>query len=928
MSRQHLTGRHAGFSTLAVAVALALSGATAAHAADADASAAGTTAQQAGHQHAKALSAVTVSAAATPGSGAVAAKQSQDPIVDAITSAQITALPDATVVDAVRHVAGVSVTFNSDNANGRDEAQNIVIRGLDSSYNNINFDGAPMATTDQVSRGVRVDMLPASLVKEIDVYKTWQPDQDPNAVGGSILLVTRSAFDDGGKPSLVVNTALGHTTGSGKALSAADGLGKNADATLSTTFGPQHQFGLVLAANTEKRNVVSIGQMTSDNIFYNFYNANGSNANNPNSGGPNLGNGRAVPQQFKYWLFPENIERYGVDGKLEFRPDDAHYAFLGFGLNKETMREQRNEVLLDDSRSTGTNPVLNQTADSGQYRLGEAEIGLQTALIHRSNKFLQSGYDWWVSDASKLSVRGSLSTASEWNPRTLSKYIYGNLKYPASGGVSVSGTPGLGMSYDTAGFLPSVSMDPSNYSNLSNYGGGYWRTDNVSIHDRVGDVNLDFRTNMGDGAEGFGYAMGIDARRLRHGYNEAFFRLIPYGAGNTLAGVGQLSGYTMPHTDGLPFIVIDQDQAWAQALQNGHAIVSASEAAKSLAADYAHAEDTTAGYLMGSYRTDRLDLMVGVRQDDTRLSTTGNLKQVVAGTTSWSPQTNRSNYSFTLPAASLVFNATDSLRLKASASKTIGRPTYDDYAPGSTLTQNTDGTVGVTRGNPDIKPRVSINLDTSAEWYLSNATMLSLALFHKNIQDEIYSLNTIGQVQFEGTTHIASITQPVNAAQSSLRGAELGFSQGSLGWINPWLTHWGFYGNLTVLQGHLNTVRANGTQRGIDGLVNQPKQIRNLAVFYDDGRFGAELSYNWTGRALRLVDGSLASQDVYWKHRAQFDLGLHYRLTAQLSTFFKVANLTRSAVTSVTGPQHDLLKDTFSIGRTYWLGVKFTPDIL
>ena len=875
------------------------------------------------------LTSVQVNGQVAPTGIAIAAKQTQDRVMDVTTSEQIQALPSLNVPQAVQRVAGVSTSFNSDNVNGRDEAQQIAIRGLDASYINIILDGAPMATTDRVSRGVRTDLLPASLVQEVDVYKTWQPDQDPNAVGGSINIVTRSAFDHQGRTYASITAALGHETGTGKALSADEGLARKGDAVFSATFGQNHNLGFVLAANYENRNLYSLGHMTSDNIFYNYYNANGSNANNPGTGGPKFGNGVPVPQQSKYWSFPENMQRKGLDGKLEAKFAPNMYGFLSFGVNDEAVHSERNEIILDDSRSTGANPVLNQTATSGQFARGESEIGRMQGVIKREDRFAQSGFDWHVDDDKVFSARAAYSNATDWNPVALSKYAYGTFKYNGASGVAISGAPGLGMSYDTTGFQPDFNLNnPANYTNLNNFKAVYWRNDTIRINDSVGDLRLDFRQNMDAAdARGFGYAVGVDGRRLQHRYNEFYQQFVPTSAGDTLAGVGDVSSVLMPGTN-VPFVFIDPSLAWTQLTASTHATAYGSNAANSLQSNYSHAEETAAAYVMGSYKTDRLSVLLGLRQDDTWLSTTGNVRQMAGGATQWQPQTNRSRYDFTLPALSLVYNATDTVRLKAAASKTIGRPTYDDYAPNTTYSQNTDGSVGVTRGNPDIKPRLSTNFDTSAEWYLPYDSLLSAALFHKRIGNEIYTLNSIGSVFFDGADRIAAISQPMNASRSQLNGAELNFVQGNLGWLSPWLSGVGYNGNVTFLHGRLDAITSSGATRIIGGLVNQPGQIRNFNVFYNRDGFGVDLGYHWTSRSLRLVDSALPSQDVYWKARKEIDLRVHQDIGSDVQTFFEIANLTRSPVTSTTGPAHDLLKDTFSIGRTYWLGVKYTPHVL
>jgi TonB-dependent receptor len=203
-----------------------------------------------------------------------------------------------------------------------------------------------------------------------------------------------------------------------------------------------------------------------------------------------------------------------------------------------------------------------------------------------------------------------------------------------------------------------------------------------------------------------------------------------------------------------------------------------------------------------------------------------------------------------------------------------------------------------------------------------------VAGFHKRIKNEIYTLQSQGQIFFDGANRTAAISQPLNASSSQLNGMEFNFVQGTLGWLTPYLKGVGFSSNLTLLAGRLNALTTSGATRTINRLVNQPDQIRNLTVFYDYQRFGVSLAYNWAGDSLRLVDSALASQDVYWKARKQFDLQAHYDIGDGWRAFFSISNLTNSPLVSVTGPNRNLLKDTFSLNRTYWLGLTYTPKKL
>ena len=79
------------------------------------------------------------------------------------------------------------------------------------------------------------------------------------------------------------------------------------------------------------------------------------------------------------------------------------------------------------------------------------------------------------------------------------------------------------------------------------------------------------------------------------------------------------------------------------------------------------------------------------------------------------------------------------------------------------------------------------------------------------------------------------------------------------------------------------------------------------------------------GRALRSIVSDVAWQDLYWAPRSQVDLSMTYAVTRRLALVGQVSNVTHQRITSLTGPGKNLLKDSYSIPTTIWLGVRFTP---
>lgn len=323
---------------------------------------------------------------------AIQSKRNATNIVDVVSATDVRALPDNTIVEALRRIPGLSVLPATDNEHPRDEAATPVMRGLGPSYNNVTIDGltiaspgTPNGTLGSITRGVRLDILPSSMVSEIQVVKTFSANLDPNATGGAINLKTRSAFENGGKPFFTAEAALGHANDTGKPRDQSE-PGYRLIATGSTTFGAAHQFGVTLSANYQQLSSFTETHMTTDTVHYSFYDNNG-----VLQSGTNLGNGYAVPQQDKYWYVMDKRDRYGLTAKFEARVTDTLDAFATAGYYVFRDNMERNEIIIDP-RNRGR--VYHQTATSGSYPGGDVEVGYSNQITTTRTRVGQAGVNW------------------------------------------------------------------------------------------------------------------------------------------------------------------------------------------------------------------------------------------------------------------------------------------------------------------------------------------------------------------------------------------------------------------------------------------------------------------------------------------------------------------------------------------------------
>ncbi|EGY00378.1 TonB-dependent receptor [Nitrospirillum viridazoti Y2] len=857
-------------------------------------------------------------------------------VTDVISADDAQALPDRTIVEALRRVPGLSVLPATDNEHPRDEAATPVIRGLGPAYNNVTIDGVPIASPGtpngnlgSMGRGVRLDILPTSMISELQVTKTFTADLDPNAVGGAINLKTRSAFDNGGRPFFTAEGALGMANDHGQPRSQ-DPLGRRISGTGSMTFGPDHMFGVVVSANYQKLDSFTDTHMTTDTVHYDFYNSAGVLQKNNN-----LGNGIAVPQQDKYWYVEDSRQRVGATTKLEAQPTDTLYGFLTLGHYRFVDTMDRNEVILDP-RNTGT--VYNQTATSGSYPGGDVEVGYEHANIITTTNLAQAGLDWRPAANQVLSVRGDISRSTYREPLDMVKYMTG-LSYPAPGSAGAITTnaakPAYGFTYDTSQLNQQFAMAPSAYYNLSNYSGLYWRQGKRSADDDIKNTRADYRYNMGAKDQGLGFAVGASFTDDRPDYNVWRYDWEPNNtAGNLLlVNAAGPAGASMKYSNGLNLLTIDPAKAWAAFNANPSWFNLTDQSSFNNQDNFKHTEQTVGAYATVAYALDDFHAQVGLHNDSTDQDTISRAK--ISG--AWTDLKTSSSYDYLLPSALASYDITHDVDVRVGASQTIGRPSYDAYAARTSISftnasdlgnPNATG-VSITIGNPNIKPRLSTNVDLAFDYKLPNegGGLLSLALFNKDIKDEIFTASSIGYT-YQGVTYSnAVVSTPQNASNASIRGVELNAIVNSLEWIHPWLRDFGVSGNWSFMQGELPVVQSSGATRTLSRLVGQPNQTRNVQVFYSDSDFEVRLAYNRQGKALRSIVPDIAWQDLYWAPREQLDLQASYKVRESVTLFGEASNLTHSRLTSLVGPNQNLLKDSYSVPTVFWVGVRFTPDL-
>lgn len=184
-------------------------------------------------------------------------KRTENMIMDAVAADAVGKFPDGNAAEALRRVPGVSLEID------QSEGRFVVIRGIDASLNNVTLNGQQVGSpAEQGRRGMSMDSVPADLISRLEVIKAVTPDRDHNAIGGTVNIVTQSAFDR------AESFAFGSFSAGYNDFSGEWGW-RAASATFGRVLDAKRTLGIVAGVSYSRREYAS---QTSDAVDYSIVN--------------------------------------------------------------------------------------------------------------------------------------------------------------------------------------------------------------------------------------------------------------------------------------------------------------------------------------------------------------------------------------------------------------------------------------------------------------------------------------------------------------------------------------------------------------------------------------------------------------------------------------------------------------------------------
>lgn len=868
-------------------------------------------------------------------------------VIDVISADDLGKLPDATVADSLARIPGVSTIVNQDTGEG----QYVTIRGLSGTYNAVMINGVRVAQTDPSSRDVSLNLLPPYGLASVRVTKTLTPDQDGDAIGGTIDFRTPTAFDFKGDTTFRVY-------GSGGFNDRARSVDlPSAIYQAQADFGKRlldDRLGIFVSGNYGVTH--GDGQETENDGEWEPYNFR-ANSTEPisqlNMHLPGIDNDfRRIKQT-----------RYGGNFSVDWRSGPTKLFLRGQyareelrGSNDTTDYRNRpsarlSQVNIDDKSLAqpeqsviGTDPakgrIYNYTTqqikdvdgdgiitdadrNSDQYWSLNGRSGVWDPQVFQfarnfstldSNQTLATLDLGGETDLGRLHVSGDVSYSggrSESPDNYSISYNCDVCAYPlnATGIDWVSHDPHFPQAGLPA-FAQNVPHDPS----LLPFDGA--NHDKSKQTDNRFDARLDLKYEVGGILDSL--KVGGRFERSHRVYN---YTPIWNGdlTGTPLDGLNlQQSGLIQREVNSIlhgeyyygaifdPAKVrsaIDAAQAANPAgLPDAEALVSQ---------DTRNTEQTYAGYGLANFKLNALQVVAGVRVEH---RDTHNIFWSDDGDNSGFASTDGS-YTVVLPSITAVLRPDATKVFRAAIWTGYAPPEYGYISGGQSVSRNSIGEiVAISRGNPDLKPARSTNFDVSAEWYPDRMSVLSIAGYYKDIRNFIFTNGS--QVDADTEQGFVDITQPQNGKGAKVYGVEAGVIKQLTGLMPPF-DGLGFEGNVTFQRSRGDTGIPYRLGEKIP-LINTPSRLYNLALTYQKYGFEAKLSYDYRGKYIESLRDNAVDKWIQPNH--SLDLHTRYTFNKHFSLDFDVSNLTDAwRYYSTKGDNPSYMKDYMEPGRNFIL---------
>lgn len=798
-------------------------------------------------------------------------------VSDGISAEQIKKSPDSDAADAVKRITGVTVIGG----------KFVYVRGMGERYNNTRLNGASISSPEPKKRTVPFDIIPAGLVDNIVVSKTFTPDQPGDFAGGSIQITTKEFPEE-----LTVNASQSvsyndHTTfkdfdtywgGNTDWLGIDDGSRAIPDRVLSGDFGDNPNISVQREKIKEFRNVWEPQTV---------------NAPLNSSESFSVGNStELLGKPFGYLATLTYSNSYE-------RRTEYDYDYNANTVDGVTTLEKVADLVTDKStRSIQWGGLLDlNTKLSGNHKLSlksmytrgaDDEVRTMIGIIDGQGPYSNQRLTWTERSLASINPKGSHQLEGLFNSRLDWSFIY------SRGTFDEPDRRDNYYIYDSDHAWHWLGLRGARDASFRRY---------AEMRDNVYESTLDWTLPF----QWRNREQKLKIGGLYRTMDRDFPTWKYYYMYDRIEGAPALPDTLPPETLFSPEFV---DSYFKLA-----AILNPTD-------PYTATMEVKAAYLMADMLlAPKWRVVGGARIEDTdQYYKTFPL----AGDTSSVREEGGPKHTDVLPSLNITYKLNENANLRLAGSKTIANPDYVELVP----TEDMDYYEGTaTRGYGQLKHTKITNLDLRWEAYPRIGENVMVGLFYKRIVDPI---EWIIIPQASGITEI----KPRNLVDSDNYGIELetrkrlDFMARSVG---GWIQYFSVIGNVTLVKSTVDLKEpafdamhpeiGSGMTSKERPMMGQSDYIVNLTLSYDQPHWGSNIRvlYNTFGERISRVGGS-GIPDTYEQPFDRIDVALNQRLNQNWAVKLQGKNLLNSEVLFKTG---DEPMQRYRKGRLYSFGLSY-----
>ena len=930
-------------------------------------------------------------------------KRNRDGVVDAITAEDIGDFPDSNLAESLQRITGVSIDRE------RGEGAKVTVRGFGSDFNLVLLNGRQMPTSDGLGRSFDFGNLAAEGIAAVEVYKSGQANVPTGGIGSTINIRTTRPLENPGMSFTAAASALrDKSTKEGKDWT------PEVSALFSNTFADD-RVGIALSAvRQERNNGANTGSVGGWRTFpgevHNCWGCSEGRAewggippaddpNQQNRPGP--GDLYSVPQNIGYELAEYDRVRTNGQLTLQWQASDSLVATLDYTYSEvELERTYSNlsawfnfggqETAWTDGPQASPLTYTENSTNS-DYSMGGGQDAWRA-----ENGSTGLNLIWDVTDRLSLELDYHDSTAKRAPDSPL-----GNRALVSTAAFSRNKTTGyfgqdlpileltLGNPLSPDDMIVTGSVFENAYSKMG-----------IEQSKLAGNYDFDF-----------GFIESVDfGVQLTEVNNRSASSVVQRDAWGGVTKPGAIADLMMPTSAADAFDEVPGgDDARRQAdfytfdvtevIARTEALMASGEAdifmltdmgdcgtgfctSSRFTSDRRTTEESTAAYLQVNMSAELgptpVDLRLGLRYEKTDVTSealspaytminwiAGNELTAVQGDPEFTEL--KGDYDVFLPNIDLKIELTDELVGRVSYSETMTRPRYGDIQGGQTIESlvRVDGGNG-NRGNPNLLPFESQNVDVSLEWYYGEDSYIAVGYFYKDVKNFIGSSSVVentfnlphpalGPLGDEARAATGSsdsgvlyawilenrpdaagvdaengvisgvdgrdppspfnLTVPVNIEQATMKGWEFVIQH------NFGDTGFGAIANATLVDADVGYDNFSLLQQFVlTGLSDSA----NLIAFYDKNGISVRVAWNWRDDFLAGTgqDNVGAGPPTYTGAYKQLDLSASYWFTDRMQVYVDVLNLT-DETTHVYGRDKAQTLFAAQAGPRYNLGFRY-----